>query len=781
MLLGGIREEAICDTARPDSMSTNSSTNREDVSDNGSADSDHPRQCIIIRNTDAAAPNISLNIYSMTRSRELGVAAVAATMIQLGVLVYGGFATHYPTMQYTKDDLPIAGYAFPCMVVGTLVLVAGMFTCAHVVDSSTVERIYRPKGDYEVRFIWLQREGTVNDQSFGPFALYPAGPRDYIITSSRGPKDIKLKAKAVVATLVSLCGFLLQFIGLRGLHWSVSVAQLGATIIMVGLRAWIRRASATKPHRVALRSGYEMDWLATTFDNLEEAPWRTTSSSTEQPEISKPFEPWAEPKIDTNEEFEPGFEFADRENSHHGPTTTAKCMLTRIGLGQLARWRGPGSAEAVSLAKAMEIVLNSAFKHLTEVHRQPAYQSIFWFFRTRDGQSLTLRFTRSPANKWEASTGEVDAALSLSTFAVSAREEAFHNVPGGSLTLGQKSTLSPSPDEETTNYSLRVLGQHSAPLARDLSWWFPTGLSDLLLVGPSNQDESTRTVLPHRVVGFGLNSSRLANPDPIQYREETERTGNWTRSIRGNGVESEEKKSKYIAKQVHMPLSSLYALDIFSMFFRDILQNPSTRFSWSSSYDVTIQPRYSTRSMSDNRWEYFRLQIPEISNLARDIHNTGLGSLEDIFLSIIPALSVEGELPLPNGIVDMARQRAKEQSRVGIFSQAANSITWPLEQSCSKDGEAQLVALSLVFEYLILVTDLQELREKQKCAPSTKDMLLSGARSCLVGRLKDFCEVGGEDTMKLIIFKRLVAEQNRNWGSTQDGADDLDLPPVVGK
>ncbi|KAK0703684.1 hypothetical protein B0T26DRAFT_793670 [Lasiosphaeria miniovina] len=230
-----------------------------DFNDDYSTSSDASRRCIIIRNTDSAAPNLSLNIRNRAGIGEHIAIVVAAALIQLGVVFYAGFATYYPTMGYPKDGLAVAGYAFPCVVTGIFMLVVGMFTSAHVVDSGTVEKAYKVK---------------INDQSFGSFALYPPEPRSLILTSIRAPPDVKLKAKTVAATLVALCGFFIQFVGLRGSHWSIFVAQLGATI-MVGLRAWMRRAAyAAKPCRLALPRGYEMDWLATTFDSLAGAPWR---------------------------------------------------------------------------------------------------------------------------------------------------------------------------------------------------------------------------------------------------------------------------------------------------------------------------------------------------------------------------------------------------------------------------------------------------------------------------------------------------------------------------
>jgi hypothetical protein len=96
-------------------------------------------EIIVIRNTDGAAPNISLNSHNQVGRGELRAVTVIGTITQLGVLLYSGLATYYPAWQFPKNDLSIASYAFHCAATGTLVLVGGMLICAHVVESSTLE------------------------------------------------------------------------------------------------------------------------------------------------------------------------------------------------------------------------------------------------------------------------------------------------------------------------------------------------------------------------------------------------------------------------------------------------------------------------------------------------------------------------------------------------------------------------------------------------------------------------------------------------------------------
>jgi hypothetical protein len=93
-----------------------------------------------------------------------------------------------------KDGKPVADYAFPCTAAGTLLLVVGMLICSHVVESSTSETRYRPASGMSARVVWLQRSGTVNDQVFESFAIFPNSAQA-LVTTSQQAKRQKLKER----------------------------------------------------------------------------------------------------------------------------------------------------------------------------------------------------------------------------------------------------------------------------------------------------------------------------------------------------------------------------------------------------------------------------------------------------------------------------------------------------------------------------------------------------------------------------------------------------------
>lgn len=95
---------------------------------------------IIIRNTDVDAPNLMLNAHNQLARGELYLVAAIGIVLQLGVLVYSGCATYYPTFMFPVNGSPAADYAFPCTAAGMLALVTGMLICSHVVENSTKKK-----------------------------------------------------------------------------------------------------------------------------------------------------------------------------------------------------------------------------------------------------------------------------------------------------------------------------------------------------------------------------------------------------------------------------------------------------------------------------------------------------------------------------------------------------------------------------------------------------------------------------------------------------------------
>ena len=72
---------------------------------------------------------------------------------------------------------------------------------------------------------------------------------------------------AIVGATLAIFGFILQFVGLRGLHWTISVAQLLAMFLATALRIAIRTVFAHSMRCVELKNHFELEWLTYQIDN----------------------------------------------------------------------------------------------------------------------------------------------------------------------------------------------------------------------------------------------------------------------------------------------------------------------------------------------------------------------------------------------------------------------------------------------------------------------------------------------------------------------------------
>ncbi|RPA83159.1 hypothetical protein BJ508DRAFT_207357, partial [Ascobolus immersus RN42] len=239
-----------------------------------------PSRYKVIDHHDKLASNITLNL-ARSRVWLLYASAVFGVALQAGVLVVSGLATY--RFPWLKGGSEVSWYAYPFTAAGTTCLCLGMFICATVIEQSTREFRWKPADTTQkLHVLWLQRELVINDQSFRSFGLFSQRTLDFLLTSHpvhlletpEGTMDSKdknavrreymrrLNSYTIVGTVVSLVGFVFQFVGLRAMHWSASIFQLGATLIMILVRVALRWKLTSEPNAVELMKGHELDWFA---------------------------------------------------------------------------------------------------------------------------------------------------------------------------------------------------------------------------------------------------------------------------------------------------------------------------------------------------------------------------------------------------------------------------------------------------------------------------------------------------------------------------------------
>jgi hypothetical protein len=480
-----------------------------------------------------SAPNISLNIHDHSRRHELHVVAVVGTALQLFVLIYGGFATYHPQLKYQKEGSDIAVYAFPLTSIGTLFLVVGLLVCSYVIERSTSEQGYEIK-DADAHILWLQKNATVGDQEFDSYAIFAKDKRNIGITTRRNndndPSDPSKNGSSTssevlssAGTVITLCGFFGQFIGLRSLHWSITLAQLGLTLIMVVLRAWVRRGLAKRPYIQLLPPKHEIDWLATRITHETCDLWRESGPSLTLPYWRKAWDKICmrqePPKIAPEEPvwsrhcFD--WDIMTGEDAHGYESLSVEIPSRRIGrmnqvvqsrkeLGWLTKWPGSGRDYATSVTAAIDLVMN------TLMSWDGFGTELFWTMCAPDDQLITFKIQRPLGEKWSADVAEIEATLSLWLYKV--REEEQANYDDNDKSAWLRSEM------PSKRQGLRLLGKSTRSSRRDMKWWIGGGISRIFQVGmPSISEDGmntegldtintevleTITVENHRVVGI---------------------------------------------------------------------------------------------------------------------------------------------------------------------------------------------------------------------------------------------------------------------------------------
>ncbi|KAL8281863.1 hypothetical protein RB597_009535 [Gaeumannomyces tritici] len=691
----------------------------------------------VIRNTEAHTPNLTLNVHNQVGRGELYIVAACGTVLQLGVLVYSGLATYLPVLMFPKDGNPVAEYAFPCTAAGALLLVVGMLVCSHVVESATSETRYRPKDGMEARVVWLQRSGTVNDQSFEPFAIFPRKPQPIITTSHRASQRKQGRRTmasifsalsvgifgmvgatveelvTVVAVFVSVSGFILQFTGLRAMHWSASVTQLGATALMTILRAWVRRNLAQNPKALPLVPGHELDWLAMTLGGKDsDAPWLHPPKDDGQwdrrsrPWADNGHQDWRIAAVEDPARIDP------TQSKGSGSWSNAhRVMEIRRDLGELADWHGPASTEAISLARAIEETMDALFGPDSADGEFTWSLKALWSLERPDYESIPFHVKRH-GGRWRAYSDEIEAALSLWLYSVDkqendvevAKEKKQKESLDARETQGKDGGERPKDDawlrkETSAKPSLRLLGSHTAALYRDLQWWLPDGAARVIEVDdikPEN-DSSTMEVEAHRIVGFA-SGVRFppADVDIYLYERKTPEA---------------PCEDAPLAVESYSPLKTLYAQHMFSAFM------------WAAAGAMKriedradVRPTQRDGERGDSAWQSIALRNTRLSKMAQDIQATGLGSLEEIYLAIIPPLSVRQKLPQADAVVELARQHAKQHEELQHWKQAGDAYLWLFRMAKTFPEQSRITtkATAVLMEYLRTVTRAFELREAQQ-------------------------------------------------------------------
>ena len=679
------------------------------------------------------------------------------SVLQYGVLIFAGLVTYHTPWKTTllKDGKLVVPAAFPVAFTGTLLLMGGMFRCAWTIEQSTREEIWmrrhpgpRPPSisglggwhawqgvgpaSRKFQMLWLQKGKVVNDQTFKPYAIFAPFPRYRLVTSRRIEETAsstflsRLRREAMEGPITTLVGFVLQFSGLRMMHWSVTVAQFTGIAIMTCLRVWLRADLARRPSAQPVDDGREMDWLALALaakgDDLWPTPGKhpdykdytwavntggdTNGCRFESPNMPKEGggpEGGSEPK-ESDEPVEGDIGFLAQ-----------KALKIRTRLGQLSKWNGGSSGLAISVATAIEAVTNTLFAHeknkemftfsmnvnLMVYHR--GWECPGWL----EGKALPVKFTidiDEDTGLWKSNAVEIEAALSLWLYSES--QSTKHE----RLKKRDNDDWLRRGIEAPVTKSIRLLGPYTEASRRDLTWYGGSAASQLLVLDAgrdtttANQSTPKEDMpcqdMPERDTLSRDTSSQhsTAAGEVTATKQETLATGGdqavaavevSVAHVVGFGPWKADASSVDRDANQHPNFRgarfkvlegglnrepedfALLALPSIGPVERVYAQEFFSSFMWAVANGLrdpikdlnTTSQESTVVSSSDTPLLSFRLESPVLQEIVQNVHQTGLATTEEAYMLVIPPLSVKGRLPEPLAVIEQARQQMRVYER----------------------------------------------------------------------------------------------------------------------
>lgn len=246
------------------------------------------------------------------------------------------------------------------------------------------------------------------------------------------------------------------------------------------------------------------------------------------------------------------------------------------------------------------------------------------------------------------------------------------------------------------------------------------------MIGAEKDDEGMLEVASHRVVGSRFSpETTIQTPgdNPQKYRTQNMEELNFEES--GKLVNAERTSYALLATESYDSLKLVYAQDMFSSFMWAVAK--MLKAPVEGGADI-IQP---STSNSNDAWHSFTLRNARLSKMAQEIYSTGLGSLDQIYLSIIPPLSEERMLPQADVIVDLAREQAKPHEQLQRWKAAGDVYLWLFRTAKTFQEQIDIAAgatskttppeqngvttraTAVLMEYLRKVTETIELRQNQ--------------------------------------------------------------------
>ncbi|KAJ5820153.1 hypothetical protein N7474_005744 [Penicillium riverlandense] len=607
-------------------------------------------------------PNLSLNKGIKRKSQfwfycaagvgtvmQLGQLNVGAELVysdidnfDVGVMTYAALTVFaYPSV-FKVDGKKVHSYAFPMYIIGTTFLFIGMFFCAFILEHSSKQYYLYP--NHPSKIYWLQPGcQDVGDQVFGAF-LATYKERDSAFTnnmryikSTRISTRGKQHTKIYVTLTLTLIGFVFQFVGQRGLHASVILAQLGSTLFMAVIRACLRTERMTPGENKLNNPKHERQLISEKQKELDCFAFH----------------------VDEIKSF--NLRSAPLPQNHAPRTTTtsvaSKLIRTRIRLAELTSNPHHGINDAWedlpirrvtrNLARTIEATMDLLSTWSNNLEKSFDFKITLECERLDEKpldvvpEIYTFRLSRSPdTGKWRIKQANLEAVLGLWTWSLTKSKAAWRQP---TLTRLVGLSEAEAREEETDLYFQK--------------WIFRQRQARFL---PSKLINSSRQL-------FGFHPEK-----PVTENSQESFSSQSTLCV----------DMDILAVITDNDVETMAAQDIYIHFLKKAFE---TFKELGGHVDLIPGARGSYLAYNSR-----------LEDLVRCFESSNLGSREDALLCIIPVLKNRGILPGLSGDSANVRKRTEELVEKGNWQAAVSLVSWLCHRSDGSDFEKSVYKLAFL-------------------------------------------------------------------------------------
>ncbi|KAK1139995.1 hypothetical protein N8T08_010991 [Aspergillus melleus] len=509
-----------------------------------------------------------------------------------------------------------------------------MFLCAFMIERASTEFYLEPTKPSKI--YWLQPgKQDVGHQPFGAFLGVTEGPESQAIQKLTYIKSIRDRGHnskgplLVIAIAITMIGFVVQFVGLRGLHASVILAQMGSTLLMAIVRTCLRtkrigpdenRLDSTE-RQLSSYKHQELDSFAFHLEDVESFSLISTAASGPLPS----------------------------QSSSSSSASSIGSSIQQVGTGtRLVQTR----------ARLAELTSN------TDEHPDRAWEDLP-IRLAAENLAQTIESTMDLISTWKISSSDT-FSFDLSLVCQSRKKFVAPKVETYPITL-EKS-------DDTFQWRVKdheleaIIGLRAWSLLKANSNWNQKGLDRLVGLSES-EARAEETDLYFQKWIYRHTQARMVSSKTISFPEQ----------MFGFSPDESSNDKEILVVKTDNDLETMVAQDIYIQFLSSALEDLQELGG-----DINLLPG------SQSGYLAYSSRLDELVSC---FETGGMGSREDALLCVVPVLKHQGLLPQLTGYSGIIRERIDQLIANENWTEAFATLRWICERCEGAEFEYSLFEL----------------------------------------------------------------------------------------